>query len=67
MSTNDDTQPGAPAVTVSQGIPDMVVIVNDGETLGHDDVMYEPGDEVTLPGPTALALVQMGHVTLKGD
>jgi hypothetical protein len=51
--------------SVTQGIPDMTVVVAEGATVGHLGVSYGPGDEVTLEGPTALSLVQGGHATIK--
>ncbi len=52
---------------VRGGIPDAVVIVTEGSTIGHEGQTYTGGDEVTLPGPTANSLALEGAVTIKGD
>lgn len=66
------------AVTRTRAVPDMAVEVMPGHTISHDGKTYfgegytfapddhKGNDELTLPGPTALALMQQGAVRIKG-
>lgn len=66
------------AATVMQNIPEMDVEVLPGNSVSHGDrVFYGEGyplapddhkgnDSLSLDGPTALALMQLGHVRIKG-
>lgn len=63
---------------VTKGVPMMRVVVNPGCHVSHEDKPYygegypfapkghSGGDEVDLDGPTALALMQQGQVSVKG-
>jgi len=59
-----DEQPGeitaGEAVKVTQGVPDMTVIVNPGVTMRHEDVEYTEGMELTIPGPVAESYAFLG-------
>ena len=67
------------AATVTQNIPPITVVVNKGCVVGHEDKSYygegyalapeghTGSDEVELSGPSAIALVQAGIVTIKGS
>lgn len=61
-----DAGPGLD-VAKSVGVPDKIVVVNEGVTINHEGEAYGPGDEPTLPGPSAFSLMQQGQVTIKGD
>lgn len=47
------------------GVPDMIVKVKPGVTIGHQGTNYTGGDTVRLEGPTAISLVQEGKVTIQ--
>lgn len=55
------------AAVVTRGIPPITVEVLPGNTVGHDDVAYEEGQQIEMSGPTAIALVQSGHVKIVGS
>lgn len=72
MAKNNEADPIPQlAVSVTQGVPDMRVKVNEGNVVGHEGVLYGPdqeaGDEVVLPGPTALSQEVAGHVTILNE
>jgi hypothetical protein len=52
-------------VAVYQGLPDVEMIVNDGNVVSPsgDDRSYEGGEKITVDGPTAIALASEGHAT----
>jgi hypothetical protein len=72
------TEPGLP-VSVTRDVPPITVEVLPGNTVSEgDQVYYGEGypfapeghtgnDQVTLDGPTAIALVQAGHVRIVGS
>jgi hypothetical protein len=72
-----DAGAGLAAVT-TRGIPEMIVEVAPGNTVSHDGETYygegypfapeghKGNDELSLDGPTAIALMQGGHVRVKG-
>lgn len=57
----DPIEAGQP-VMVTQGVPDATVVVLPDNTVGKGGVDYHEGDEVTMAGPEAEALVMLGHV-----
>mgnify|MGYP001484168200 CR=1 FL=1 len=59
----EDITAGQP-VRVTQGIPDMDVIVAADVTIVHEGVAYVGGDTVTLPGPMAQGFELDGAVTI---
>lgn len=48
----------------TRGVPEIEVEVSAGNVVGHDGKDYEEGEKVKLDGPTAIALLQAGHVSL---
>lgn len=55
------------AATVTQDVPSIRVKVKEGNVVGHEGKMYgdhpdAKGDTVELDGPSAIALIQLGHV-----
>lgn len=66
------------AAATTRNIPEMEVEVLPGNLVSHEDKAYygegyalapeghEGNDRLTLDGPTALSLMQQGHVTLVG-
>lgn len=62
MPDNDIT--AGDAVRVTQGVPDMTVIVNPDVTIGHEGETYTEGMEVTLPGPLAESFAFQGAVQI---
>lgn len=63
----EEAEPGGVASQVTRAIPDLVVVVREGNTVSHGGKEYLAGDEVSLEGPTAISLLQGGHVTIKGN
>lgn len=54
--------------SVTTAIPNIIVEVLDGESIcGPDEQTYGPGDTFEIEGPSAVALVQAGHVTIVGS
>jgi hypothetical protein len=54
------------AAVKMQNVPDMEVEVMPGNTVSHDEVEYTEGETLSLPGPRAVAMLQMGHVKVRG-
>lgn len=60
---------------VTQAVPNIVCTVKPGNVVGHGGVSYgydahdgsmlPDGDTVELDGPSAIALIQLGHVVPK--
>ena len=61
---NGSIEAGQP-IRVTQGMPDVVVIVNPGVKMRHENVEYTEGDEFTLSGPLAESFAFDGAVTIK--
>lgn len=55
------------AAVVTREVPDMIVEVLPGNEVKHGDKLYTEGQKVSLEGPTAVALLQMGHVMIRGS
>jgi nickel-dependent lactate racemase len=60
---SEDITAGQP-IRVTQGVPDMSVIVAPDVTIVHEGVEYKGGDTVTLPGPMAQGFEIDGAVTI---
>lgn len=58
---------GAVAAAVTRDIPEMVVEVLPGGEVKHGDKLYTEGETLSLAGPTAVALLQGGYVSIKGS
>lgn len=61
-----------PAETVAaqagRAIPNIIVEVLPGESVcGPDEKTYGPGKTFEIEGPSAIALVQAGHVSISGS
>ncbi len=56
---------GLPGVAVYQGLPDVTMIVNEGNVVSPSgqDESFEGGQEITVSGPDAIALAAGGHAT----
>ena len=54
------------AATVTRDVPRMRVRVLADQEVKADDTLYTEGDTLELDGPTAIALLQMGHVEVEG-
>jgi len=67
MPKNDQSNgaQGEPGVSVYQGLPDVRMVVNEGNVVSPsgEDRVYEEGEEFTVDGPTAVALASGGHAT----
>jgi hypothetical protein len=51
-----------------RAIPNIIVEVLPGESVcGPDEKTYGPGDTFEIEGPSAIALVQAGHVSISGS
>jgi hypothetical protein len=48
-------------------VPNIVCEVLPGNTVVHGGKHHEPGDQFEVEGPTAIALVQAGHVSIVGS
>jgi hypothetical protein len=59
---------GFPAVSVTQGLPDVQMVVTAGSTVSPsgEDVVYTEGETFTVDGPTAIALAAGGYATAVG-
>jgi hypothetical protein len=55
-------------VTVTQGLPDVKMIVNEGSVVSPsgEDRSYEGGEEITVSGPDAISLAAQGVATAVG-
>jgi glyoxylase-like metal-dependent hydrolase (beta-lactamase superfamily II) len=62
---NENGGQGEPGVAVYQGLPDVEMIVAEGNVVSPsgDDKAYEEGEKITVDGPTAIALATAGHAT----
>ena len=54
-------------VGLTNGVTDKRVQVTAGTTIHHDDEAYASGDELVLPGPTAISMELNGYVTILGE
>lgn len=52
---------------VTREVPDITVIVKEGNEVSHGGTHFLAGEEVTMDGPTAWQLFLNGHVTIKGE
>lgn len=51
---------------VTRNLPPIPCVVLDDNTMTHDGKHYGAGDPILLDGPTAIAMVQQGHVKIQG-
>ena len=56
---------GIPGVAVYQGLPDVTMVVNEGNvvSVSGEDGVHEAGETITVDGPTAISLAAGGHAT----
>lgn len=55
------------AAVVTRNVPDMNVEVLPGQEVKHGDTLYTEGESLSLEGPTAVSLLQNGHVKITGS
>jgi hypothetical protein len=55
------------AAQVTRAVPDIIVKVLPGQSVGLGDDNHVAGDEFQIAGPSAIALVQAGHVSIVGS
>lgn len=65
--TTEDAAPGELSAEAAPAIPNIVCRVKDGNTIVHGSRHHDPGDEFEVEGPTAIAMVQGGHVDIVGS
>jgi hypothetical protein len=65
------TVPAEPAEQISsqvtRAIPNIICEVRPGESVGIGEETHNEGDRFEIEGPSAIALVQAGHVTIVGS
>jgi len=54
-------------VNATRAIPNIVCEVLPDNSVNHDNKTHGPGDTFEVEGPTAIALVQAGHVSIVGS
>jgi hypothetical protein len=64
-SKEENGQAGGPGVAVYQGLPDVEMVVAEGNFVSPagDDKTYEGGERITVSGPDAISLAAAGHAT----
>lgn len=67
MARKPRLAPDVASQKVEGGLPNIVVEVLPDNTVNHDGKHHGPGDSFEVEGPTAIALVQGGHVKIVGS
>lgn len=65
VDTPADEETGL-AVQKTQNVPRLLVEVNENNEVSHEGEHFLAGKTLALDGPTALALFQAGHVSIRG-
>lgn len=65
-NSDEPTREGLDA-QVTRAIPNIIVEVLPGNSASHQGKPHAEGDTFEVEGPTAIALVQAGHVKIVGS